>query len=33
MHKKLNFLKMNCLNMIKVTQFIKKFNGSFGPLY
>ena len=33
MHKKIKFLKNELLNMIKLTQFIKKFNGSFGPPY
>ena len=29
MHKKIKFFKNELLNMIKLTQFIKKFNGSF----
>ena len=33
MHKKIKFFKNELLNMIKLTQFIKKFNGSFGPPY
>ena len=33
MHKKIKFFKNELLNMMKLTQFIKKFNGSFGPPY
>ena len=33
MHKKIKFFKNELLNMIKLTQFIKKINGSFGPPY
>ena len=33
MHKKIKFFKNELLNIIKLTQFIKKFNGIFGPPY
>ena len=33
MHKQIKFFKNELLNMIKLIQFIKKFNGSFGPPY